>query len=93
MEELSLEEFERICDEALKKRNLWLTLPGDAMTIFIYQHDDKKYLVWAADTVNGFKALRVKIPPEPAELLEKLDDVVKDDILYYLFLNFPEYIS
>ena len=93
IEKLTFKDFEKICDEALENPNLWLTLPIDAMTIFLYQKDDKKYLVWAMDTDNGFKGWRAEIPPEPMELLRELDDVVKDDILYYLLINFPEVIA
>ena len=93
IKKITLKDFEKICNEALEHQNLWLTLPSDAMTIFLYQKNDKKYLVWATDTDNGFKGWCAEIPPEPSDLLRELDDVVKDDILYYLLANFPKVIA
>jgi len=91
---LSFGEYRKVVDEALKYPNLWLTMPGDAMDVFIYQRIDGKYLVWAMDTDKGFTAKKIKIPKNVADIMDILAEVeeVKDDIIYYLLANFPKYL-
>lgn len=92
---LSFGEYRKVVDEALKYPNLWLTMPGDAMDVFIYQGIDGKYLVWAMDTDKGFTAKKIKIPKNIADIMDILAEVeeVKDDIIYYLLANFPKYLN
>ena len=95
VEELNFEQYRKVCDEALRGQSICFTVPGDVMDIFIYAKDGRKYLVWAMDVENRFVAKRVEIPSEPADVKDILNELeeVKDDILYYLLANFPDYLE